>query len=150
MLFFLEMYLRKRKFRKENASWKNNPGMTKERKDAIFESEIKRLSGMNKALVHPITEPIDVDMLSFDDYHVNIEREHKIIEEEAKKFINNACFSMTVWDGQFERYYSEFGAAYVNTRTNKIRTAFKPNEYDDYTKQMMEVYRQYAKSKDIR
>lgn len=133
-----------------DASWKNNPGMTKERKDDIFGREIKKLSGMDKALVHPITEPINTDTLSFDDYHVNVEREHKIIEEEARSFINNACFSMTVWDGQFERYYSEFGAAYVNTRTNTIRTAFKSNEYDDYTKQMMEVYRQYAKSKDIR
>lgn len=85
--------------------------------------------------------------MTFDDEHVNQKRGHKVTEEEAKGFIKNTCFSMTVWNGKFENYYSEFGAAFVLKENNLIRTAFSSKEYESDVKEMMEVYRQYAKSK---
>ena len=42
---------------------------------------------------------------------------------------------------------SEFGAAFVLKENNLIRTAFSSKEYESDVKEMMEVYRQYAKNK---
>ena len=129
------------------ASWRNKGPMTQDKKDAIFESEIKKISGRKKALISLDFEPVDVDTLSFDDIHINSERVHKVTEEEAKSFIKNAGFKMTVRDGTYDNYFSSLGAAYVRLKDNLIRTAYKSDEYDSRTKKMMEVYEQYVKSK---
>lgn len=73
---------------------------------------------------HIPPKSIDVSKLNFDDAHINHERKHKVSEAEAKEFIANAKVSKTVWRGQFERYYSHEGAAYVKTKENIIRTAY--------------------------
>lgn len=130
-----------------DASWKNNPGMTKERKDAIFESEIKRILHKPNSVVHLQKIPIDCDELSIDIIHINKERNHNVTESEAKSFIDNAYFSVSVWDGRFERYYSKLGATYVDMEGKEIRTAFKAKEFDDITKSLIKEYEQYDKSK---
>ena len=61
--------------------------------------------------------------------------------DEAKDFIRRASFSETVWKGQFERYYSEDGAAYVRTSDAFIRTAFKREEYSDNILKALEIVR---------
>jgi hypothetical protein len=130
-----------------NASWKNNLGMTKERKDAIFESEIKRILHKPNSVVHLQKTPIDCDELSIDIIHINKERNHNVTESEAKSFIDNAYFSVSVWDSRFERYYSKLGATYVDMEGKEIRTAFKAKEFDDITKSLIKEYEQYDKSK---
>lgn len=130
-----------------DASWKNNPGMTKERKDAIFESEIKRILNKPNSVVHLQKTLIDCDELSIDIIHINKERKHNVTESEAKSFIDNAYFSVSVWNGQFERYYSKLGATYVDMEGKEIRTAFKAKEFDDITKSLIKEYEQYDKSK---
>ena len=75
--------------------------------------------------------PIDVESLGFDDAHVNQKRCHHVSELEAKQYIQDAAVSVTVWGGKFERYFSERGAAYVNTAKNFIRTAYSAEEFDE-------------------
>lgn len=53
--------------------------------------------------------------------------------------------SHTVWKGQFERYYSDKGVAYVNLQGNYIRTAFKPEEYVGDVEKIMEVLKKYGR-----
>mgnify|MGYP002744290907 CR=1 FL=1 len=93
-----------------------------------------------KAIIHLKPTPIDVAPLSFDDAHINREREHRVTEEQAKSYIQNALFSVSVWSGRFERYYSREGAAYVNMVEHHIRTAYSFSEYDEETRALMEVY----------
>ena len=81
----------------------------------------------------------DVSKLSFDDAHVNKERNHGVTELEAKSYIQNALFSTTKWNGAFTNYYSDKGAAFVNNENNSIRTAFKREQYDDAAEAAMEV-----------
>ena len=82
---------------------------------------------------------VDFEKLSFDSEHINGERRHEVTFDEAKDFIRRASFSETVWKGQFERYYSEDGAAYVRTSDAFIRTAFKREEYSDNILKALEV-----------
>ena len=81
----------------------------------------------------------DVSKLSFDDAHVNKERNHGVTELEAKSYIQNALFSTTKWNGAFTNYYRDTGAAFVNNENNSIRTAFKREQYDDAAEAAMEV-----------
>lgn len=84
---------------------------------------------------------MDFEKLSFDSEHINDERQHEVTFDEAKGFIRRASFSETVWKGQFERYYSEDGAAYVRTSDAFIRTAFKREEYSDNILKALEIVR---------
>lgn len=93
-----------------------------------------------EAKIHLAPIKIDVQSLAFDDNHINGERDHKVTEKEAKNWIENALFSTTVWKGQFERFYSKDGAAYVNMDTQSIRTAFSSSDYDEKTKSLIEVF----------
>ena len=93
-----------------------------------------------EAKIHLAPIKIDVQSLAFDDNHINGERDHKATEKEAKNWIENALFSTTVWKGQFERFYSKDGAAYVNMDTHSIRTAFSSSDYDEKTKSLIEVF----------
>lgn len=81
----------------------------------------------------------DVSKLSFDDRHVNQERQHDVTEAEAKNYIQNAVFSTTKWKGKFTNYYSDEGAAFVDNETQHIRTAFRKEQYDKAAMAAMEV-----------
>ncbi len=76
--------------------------------------------------------------MTFDDAHINAEREHRVSEEQAKQYIRNAKISVSVWNGQFERYYGTEGAAYVNTIKHEIRTAYSRAEFDENTTALIE------------
>ena len=82
-----------------------------------------------EAIVHVPPREIDVEVLKFDDKHVNIERERNITREETVEWIKNAKCSVTVWGGQYERYYSLNGAVYVRMKDLVIRTAFAKNDF---------------------
>lgn len=81
----------------------------------------------------------DTKELSFDDTHINGERQHEVTEKEAKEYIENARFSVTKWNGKYTNYFSDDGAAYVDNEKRHIRTAFKKGQYDDATRKAMEV-----------
>lgn len=81
----------------------------------------------------------DVSKLSFDEYHINQERRHNVTELEAKRYIQNAVFSTTKWNGKFTNYYSDEGAAFVDNEAQHIKTAFKKEQYDEVATAAMEV-----------
>ena len=85
------------------------------------------------AAIHLKPTAINIDSLTFDDAHINQERSHNVSEKQAKQYIRDAKISVTVWNGQFERYYGAEGSAYVRTGTNEIRTAFSRDQYDENT-----------------
>ena len=117
--------------------------LDKSRQNAILESEIKREAGIRGALhLEPVS--IDVESLGFDDEHVNAQREHGISEELSRSYIRDARISVSVWDGQFERYYGYSGAAYVDRLNHTIRTAFGSEEFDAQMKLILEVLRKYG------
>ena len=91
------------------------------------------------AEIHLKPKQMDVESLSFDNEHINVERTHRVTEAEAKQWIKDAKISVSVWGGQFERYFSEFGAVYVNTQGHYIRTAYSAEEFDENVKKLMEV-----------
>lgn len=81
----------------------------------------------------------DVSKLSFDEHHINQERQHNVTESEAKSYIQNAVFSTTKWKGKFTNYYSDEGAAFVDNEAQHIKTAFKKEQYDEAATAAMEV-----------
>ena len=104
----------------------------KAEKDAILIENLRKAGNLQRtAQIHLTPKEIDVDALSFDDKHINGERHHNITEEQAKRYIQNAVFSATVWGGQYERYYGTEGVVYVNISANRIRTAYGKAEFDD-------------------
>ena len=109
--------------------------------EIAIRAELKELGFRGKMNIIP--KQINVDMLGFDDKHINGEREHNVTADEAKGFVRNAKISMTVWNGKFERYYSEDGASYVDTTSHQIRTAFKKDQYDEKTRKLLEVLKKY-------
>lgn len=120
------------------ASWAVK-GYEKQQKDAIIKESLRVAGGFKKtAEIHLTPTPIDVDALTFDDAHINAEREHRVSEEQAKQYIRNAKISVSVWNGQFERYYGTEGAAYVNTIKHEIRTAYSRAEFDENTTALIE------------
>ena len=81
----------------------------------------------------------DVSKLSFDEHHINQERQHNVTESEAKSYIQKAVFSTTKWKGKFTNYYSDEGAAFVDNETQHIKTTFKKEQYDEAATAAMEV-----------
>lgn len=112
------------------------------RNDYLCAAELHRL--FPQGTFHVPAKNIDVSTLKFDDTHINKEREHKVTEAAAKEYIQNAKVSRTVWQGQFERYYSINGAAYVNNENNIIRTSFAKEEFKGDAKEIMEVLKKYG------
>ena len=64
-------------------------------------------------------------------------------EDEAKSYIENTVVMLTRWDGEYNNYYSKEGAAFVNTKHNYMKSAFKSDEYDADAKAMMEVLKKW-------
>ena len=54
-------------------------------------------------------------------------------------FIENAKLSITKWNGKFINYYSEYGVAFVDVESAKIRTAFYKEKFDENAKKIMEL-----------
>lgn len=107
----------------------------KERDDKIIQ-KMKSAGMRGKIDLHPSLP--DVKQLSFDDVHINNERQHGVTEEEAKSYIRKARFTVTRWNGKYTNYFSDIGAAYVDNEQGKIRTAFKKEQYDETTRKVME------------
>lgn len=106
-------------------------------KDDRIKSEIKAAGIRGEIDLHPSIP--DVSQLAFDDRHINSERQHNVTEVEAKRFIRDAKFSVTRWNGRYTNYFSEEGAAYVDHEQRLIRTAFGKDQYDEATQKAMEV-----------
>lgn len=82
---------------------------------------------------------IDTRRVIFNDDHA---ARHGCTLNDAKKYINNAKFSLTQkrWDGVHTQYYSYDGAAYVHDADLKIKTSFSKNDFDKKTKERMKIF----------
>lgn len=93
---------------------------------------------------HIPAKEADTSKLTFDDVHINQQRKHNVSENEAKRYIKNAKASRTVWKGQFERYYSYDGVAFVSKDEMLIRTAFSKRQFNDEVEKIVEVLKKYG------
>lgn len=114
------------------------------KKDAILNAEIKRESGI-RGVLHLDPEPLEIEALQFDDEHINLQRKHNITQEQAQEMLRSAKVSVTVWNGRFERYYSDQGVVYVDREKQSIRTAFGPEEFGDKVKKILEALKRYGR-----
>ncbi|MFR1104067.1 MAG: hypothetical protein ACLSD3_04535 [Acutalibacteraceae bacterium] len=135
----------------ELADWANggeNPALdnwllNNSTKDAIIKNEIRRaLSLKDSAVLHIPAHLVDIEKLGFDAEHI-IGR-HDADEMRAKQWIRNSILSVTVWNGRYERYYSQSGIAYVDLNGQFIRTAFSSAEFEDKEKLLLEVLKKYG------
>lgn len=111
-----------------------------QRQNDILKEEIRAAGNLPKAAkIHLTPTPIDAKFLSFDEKHINIEREHKVAREQAIQWIHDAKISVTVWNGQYERYYGVDGTVYIDKIKSLIRTAYSSEQYGDDVKAMLEV-----------
>lgn len=96
--------------------------------------------------IHP--EKVDVSKFTFDQGHINQEREHGVTRIEAEQFIQEADISLTRWNGRFVNYYGPHGATYVDVENKNIRTSFKKEQFDEATLKIREVAEKYGRRKD--
>ena len=117
-------------------------------KDSIIKEKIVQAIkdiGIKCEKVNYPPKPININDFPFDNTHANEERNHNVTTHEAKSFIKNAVISLTRFNNTYENYYSLEGISYVNIKEKYIRTAYKEKDYDERTKKIMEVLKQYAK-----
>ena len=117
-------------------------------KDSIIKEKIVQAIkdiGIKCEKVNYPPKPININDFPFDTTHANQERNHNVTTHEAKSFVKNAVFSLTRFNNTYENYYSLEGISYVNIKEKYIRTAYKEKDYDERTKKIMEVLKQYAK-----
>lgn len=114
-----------------------------EKRERAIIKELKNIGFRGEVKITPTQ--IDVSKLQFDEKHINKERMHHVSEDEAKRFIEKAMFSETVWKGKFERYYSEDGVAYVNKDDMIIRTAYKREEFTENINKALEMIENYER-----
>lgn len=126
----------------QKAVWAEKRFTNAQKQDKII-SEIKKKLGVKGALSIP-AKVIDTKHLTFDDAHINQERQHNVTLEDAINYINTAKASVSVWGGKFERYYSANGFSYVDMEQMLIRTAFSKSEFDDKAKLILEVLNTYG------
>ena len=110
----------------------------KQRYDTMV-AELKKAGGLPKA--------VSVADLSFDEAHINKERGHDANRAQAEAWIQSARVSVTVWNGRYERYFSNDGATYVDVPNKLIRTAYPKSQFDDKVKAMMVVLDEYEKAR---
>ncbi len=117
-------------------------------KDSIIKEKIVQAIkdiGIKCEKVNYPPKPININDFPFDNTHANEERNHNVTTHEAKSFVKNAVISLTRFNNTYENYYSLEGISYVNIKEKYIRTAYKEKDYDERTKKIMEVLKQYAK-----
>nr|DAH61779.1 MAG TPA: minor capsid protein [Caudoviricetes sp.] len=117
--------------------------LAKEKENSIIKSELREIGLKGKINMRPCK--LDISKATFDDNHINRERNHNVTLEEAKSYIENAQFSETVWKGRFERYYSYDGVTYVNRNNLQIRTAYKPEQFSKTVQKVMEVLKNHGR-----
>ena len=120
------------------ANKKAQKELAQKARDDKIKSEIKAV-GMKGEIELSPKKKINVSEYTFDEKHINKEREHSVSREDAERFIREADVSITRWNGRFVNYYSPDGAVFVDTENNNIRTAFRKEEFDDHVKKMREV-----------
>jgi len=90
-----------------------------------------------------------VDSLGFDKKHI-MDENHDVNLKSARQYIKNAKISVTkVIEGEeFENYYGDKGATYVNITKNLIRTSFPKKEFNPGTDRILDTVNKHLKEKE--
>lgn len=116
-----------------------------QRQNAILKEEIRRAGNLGKAAqIHLHPNRIEVSSFDFDNKHINADRSHEVTREQAEQWIREALISVTVWNGEFERYYGYYGTVYVNLKSKLIRTAYSQDQYSDTVRTLLEVLKNHG------
>lgn len=94
--------------------------------------------------IHLVPHKIDVESLTYDSKHFQ-DKKRNISFEEAKSYIKNARFSVSRWQGQYENYFSDEGASYVNVKSKEIKTSFKRKDFTKSIVRALEVLDKHGK-----
>ena len=116
--------------------------LTKQKEDAIINA-IQNCGVKGKISLHPAK--VDLTGFSFDDTHINQERQHKVNRVEAEKFVAKAKFTVERWNGQYLNYYSELGATFLDVKEKNIRTTFAHTQFTQEIIDALEVLRKYGR-----
>lgn len=107
-------------------------------KNDIIKKKIEELAKKYKIKFEQVKYPpeklkIPFSDLSFDDNHINKERDHNVTRQEAETFINEAICTLIRWNGQYYCYIGSNGSTYIDIKKKLIRTSYSRNQYDENT-----------------
>ena len=132
---------------------KDEKSVDKTEKDAIIEHKDEIIADFKSSNfngeIHIPPREIDVNSLSFDKMHI-LEGEHDVNLKSARQYIKDAKISVTknVKGTEFENYYGDKGATYVNITDNLIRTSFPKKEFNFGTKRILETVNGHIRKKE--
>ncbi|MCD7768554.1 MAG: hypothetical protein LUH36_00320 [Oscillospiraceae bacterium] len=106
---------------------------------ATQKTEIQKLLKLpsSKQISIPAKQ-IDTSSLDIDLDHI-IKSGHTATKESAVAWIEDAKFSIEVWNGQYTRFIAQNGATYVDNTGNYIRTAYSREEFTTNLIKALEV-----------
>lgn len=137
----------------ENSDEKDKKSVDKSEKDAIIEHKDEIIADFKSTNfngeIHIPPREIDVNSLSFDKMHI-LDGDHDVNFKSAKQYIKDAKISVTknVKGKEFENYYGDKGATYVNITDNLIRTSFPKKEFNSGTKRILETVNGHIRKKE--
>lgn len=132
---------------------KDEKSVDKTEKDAIIEHKDEIIADFKSSNfngeIHIPPREIDVNSLSFDKMHI-LEGEYDVNLKSARQYIKDAKISVTknVKGTEFENYYGDKGATYVNITDNLIRTSFPKKEFNFGTKRILETVNGHIRKKE--
>ena len=136
----------------ENRSWETEAepvdipeeaGIIKIAPEQVEELEEAIHAGGVRGKLNLTPTPLDPDSLTFDDFHINVERGHGVTAEQARRVIRNARVSLIRWNGTFEIYCTDEAIVYVDHAAKCIRTAYLAEEFDSGMQNMMQIISQF-------
>lgn len=79
-----------------------------------------------------------------------MDQKHDINLKSARQYIKNAKISVTraINGDEYENYYGDKGATYVNITKNLIRTSFPKKEFNPGTEKILDTVNKHLKKKE--
>lgn len=129
-----ERYTRLEKtFQGYSAYKRDNPDCT----PSDYRTALKLKEQGVKGTIHIPPQMVDTKKYTYNDEHINTERQHGISRAEAESYIGQAVVSITQWKGQRIAFYSKDGVTVVDLATSKIVTSWSKDEFDDNVKSII-------------
>lgn len=138
---------------KGNSSNNNENDVDKLGKDDIIKHKDEIIADFKSTNfngeIHIPPREIDINSLSYDKRHI-MDGNHDVNLKSARQYIKNAKISVTrtVEGDEFENYYGDKGATYVNITKNLIRTSFPKKEFNEGTDRILDTVNKHLKKKE--
>lgn len=112
---------------------RDNPGCT----PSDYRIALKLKEQGVKGTIHVPPQTVDTKKYTYNDEHINTERQRGISRAEAELYIGQAVVSIVQWKGQRIAFYSKDGVTVVDLTTSKIVTSWSKDEFDDNVKSII-------------